>query len=64
MHQYIYILLFLVFNNASNQTGSYYPCLHPDVFNPTDLNADDWMEASASLGTREIILTAHHEANK
>jgi len=26
----------------SNQTGSYYPCLHPDVFQPTDLNTDDW----------------------
>mmetsp|Transcript_15265 Transcript_15265/g.39253 ORF Transcript_15265/g.39253 Transcript_15265/m.39253 type:complete len:598 (+) Transcript_15265:41-1834(+) len=45
----------------SNQTGSYYPCLHPDVFNPTDLNAEDWMEASASLGMTEIIITAHHE---
>ena len=44
-----------------NQTEGYYPCLKPDVFNPTDLNADDWMAASASLGMKEIIITAHHE---
>jgi alpha-L-fucosidase len=43
------------------QTAGYYPCLKPDLFNPTALNADDWMAASASLGMREIILTAHHE---
>jgi len=45
----------------SNQTKDYYPCLHPDVFNPTDLNADDWMEASKAMGMGEICLTAHHE---
>lgn len=43
------------------QTHGYYPCLNPDVFNPTDLNAENWMEASAALGMREIIITAHHE---
>eukprot|EP01046_Picozoa_sp_COSAG06_P072730 COSAG06_NODE_21413_length_757_cov_14.294833_2_plen_73_part_01 len=32
------------------------PCLKPDVFNPTDLNAEDWMEASAAMGMREIII--------
>jgi alpha-L-fucosidase len=45
----------------SNQTGSYYPCLDPVLFNPTNFSADDWMEHAAALGTREIILTAHHE---
>jgi alpha-L-fucosidase len=45
----------------SNQTEGYYPCLNPNVFNPTDLNAEEWMEASASMGMREIIITAHHE---
>lgn len=35
--------------------------MKPDVFNPTDLNAENWMEASAALGMREIIITAHHE---
>ena len=45
----------------SSQTKGYYPCLNPNVFNPTDLNAEDWMAASASLGMREIIITAHHE---
>jgi alpha-L-fucosidase len=46
----------------SNQTGGgYYPCLHPDVWNPTDLDADDWMASASALGTREICLTAQHE---
>jgi len=44
-----------------NQTGSYYPCLDPRIFAPTDLNADDWMRHAAALGSREICLTAHHE---
>jgi hypothetical protein len=35
--------------------------LNPNVFNPTDLDAENWMEASAALGMREIIITAHHE---
>jgi alpha-L-fucosidase len=43
------------------QTKDYYPCLNPNVFNPTDLNAEDWMEASSAMGMREIIITAHHE---
>ena len=45
----------------SNQTAGYYPCLNPDVFNPTDLDAEDWMAASAAMGMKEICLTAHHE---
>ena len=45
----------------SNQTKDYYPCLNPDVFNPTDLDADDWMAATVALGAREVCLTAHHE---
>ena len=45
----------------SNQTDGYYPCLSPDIFFPTDLDADNWMAAAASLGTKEIVLTAHHE---
>ena len=32
------------------QTEGFYPCLKPDVFNPTDLDAENWMEASAALG--------------
>ena len=43
------------------QTEGFYPCLKPDVFNPTDLDAENWMEASAALGMKEIIITAHHE---
>lgn len=45
----------------SNQTGSYYPCLHPDIFQPTDLNVENWMQAAAAMNTKEICLTAHHE---
>ena len=45
----------------SNQTGSYYPCLDPLIFNPTDFDADNWMESSAAMGMKEICLTAHHE---
>lgn len=45
----------------SNQTQGYYPCLNPDVWNPTDLDPDDWMAASSAMGMREICLTAHHE---
>ena len=48
-------------DNSSQTGGGYYPCLNPDVFNPTDLNADDWMEASAAMGMKEICITAHHE---
>ena len=44
-----------------NQTGSFYPCLDPVIFNPTDFNADDWMKSATDLGAREICLTAHHE---
>jgi hypothetical protein len=43
------------------QTEGYYPCLNPNVFNPTDLDAENWMEASALMGMKEIIITAHHE---
>ena len=45
----------------SNQTKGYYPCLNPDVFNPTDLDVDDWMASTVALGAREVCLTAHHE---
>ena len=43
------------------QTQDYYPCLNPDVFNPTDLDPDDWMRASSAMGMKVICLTAHHE---
>ena len=45
----------------SNATGSYYPCLDPLLFNPTNFSADDWMEHAVALGSGEICLTAHHE---
>lgn len=44
-----------------SQTGNYYPCLDPKIFNPTDLDCDDWMRAASALGTKEICLTAQHE---
>ena len=48
-------------DHSSQTGGGYYPCLNPNVFNPTDLNVDDWMEASTAMGMKEICLTAHHE---
>ena len=42
------------------QTKGYYPCLNPDIFDPAELNTEQWMEASAALGTKEICLTAKH----
>ena len=35
---------------------------HPDpsVFNPTDLDTDQWMEAAAALGARYAVLVAKH----
>ena len=46
------------------QTGKHYPCLDPKIFNPTDLNCDDWMRAAKALGTKEICLTAQHEVRR
>ena len=43
------------------QTAGYYPCLKPDVFKPSSLDTEDWMAASAALGMKEIVITAHHE---
>ena len=40
------------------QTAGYYPCLNPDVFNPTNLDPEDWMAASKAMGMKEI----HHGA--
>jgi len=35
---------------------------HPaDIFNPTDLDCDDWMRVAASMGARFAVLTARHE---
>ena len=45
----------------SNATGSFYPCLDPVLFAPTNYSTEDWMAHAAALGSREICLTAHHE---
>lgn len=44
----------------SNQTGRYYPCLDPAIFNPVDLDPDQWMRAAKAMGVGEICLTAKH----
>eukprot|EP00035_Acanthoeca_spectabilis_P019487 m.426178 g.426178 ORF g.426178 m.426178 type:complete len:238 (-) comp16862_c0_seq28:1132-1845(-) len=44
-----------------NQTAGYWPCLSPKIFNPVNLNPDQWMEASAALGMKEICITAKHQ---
>ena len=43
-----------------SQTRGFWPCLNPDIFNPAELDVDQWMEASAALGMKEICLTAKH----
>jgi len=35
--------------------------LNPLIFNPHSLDPDQWMEASAALGMKEICITAKHE---
>jgi alpha-L-fucosidase len=47
--------------DRGNQTRGSYPCLRPDLFRPTDLDADDWMRHATAMGMKEICLTAHHE---
>ena len=47
--------------DRGNQTRGSYPCLRPDLFSPTDLDADDWMRHATAMGMKEICLTAHHE---
>lgn len=34
--------------------------LDPAIFDPTDLDADDWVGTAASLGARYVVLTAKH----
>eukprot|EP01083_Nonionella_stella_P020491 56812_1 len=45
----------------SNQTKDYYPCLNPNIFQPTHLDTNDWMRHSKAMGMKEICLTAAHE---
>ena len=47
--------------DRGDQTRGSYPCLRPDLFQPTDLDADDWMRHATAMGMKEICLTAHHE---
>jgi hypothetical protein len=45
----------------SKATGSYYPCLHPDIFSPASLDVDNWLSATAAMGAKEVCITAAHE---
>jgi len=45
----------------SNMTGSWYPCLDPLIFDPSDLDVDDWMASSVAMGFKEVCLTSHHK---
>ena len=69
MLRYVYNIMWriLQFCGRSGPTGTFENAvparpqnLEPRFF-PTDLDADDWMAGAASLGTKEIVLTAHHE---
>ncbi|MCE5326194.1 MAG: alpha-L-fucosidase [Planctomycetaceae bacterium] len=33
----------------------------PDLFNPTELNCDQWMQTAAAMGARYVVYTARHE---
>ncbi len=33
----------------------------PAMFNPTELNCDQWMQAAAAMGARYVVYTARHE---
>jgi alpha-L-fucosidase len=37
------------------------PCLSPSLFNPSNLNATQWVITAREMGAGEICLTAHHE---
>ena len=36
-------------------------CVDAAAFNPTELNASQWMATAKDLGAQEVCLTAHHE---
>jgi alpha-L-fucosidase len=42
------------------QTEGYYPCLNPKIFQPNELDVEQWMKSAASLNMKEICLTAKH----
>lgn len=33
----------------------------PEIFNPTELNCDNWMEVAKAMGAKYAVLTARHE---
>lgn len=41
--------------------GAYAPCLSPKLFQPQDLDPEQWVLAAKELGVQEICLTAQHE---
>ena len=43
-----------------SQTEGVWPCLKPGIFNPSKIDTEQWMEAAAALGMKEICLTAKH----
>ena len=38
----------------SKETGAYWPCLDPLIFNPAELDVDSWMAATKALGIDEV----------
>jgi len=42
------------------QTEGFYPCLNPKIFQPDELDVEQWMAAASSLNMKEICLTAKH----
>jgi alpha-L-fucosidase len=37
------------------------PCLSPELFKPSNLSTDEWVETAMAMGSTELVLTVHHE---
>jgi len=48
-------------NCCENCNGDGGPCLPPKLFNPNNLNTDQWIQTAVNMGAKEACLTAHHE---
>lgn len=49
------------FHYSIDTYGSQHGMLSPDQFDPTDLDAEQWVLAAKSMGARFAVLTARHE---
>lgn len=50
----------LPFFAPGRTSEGYYPCLNPKIFQPDQLDVEQWMKSATSLNMKEICLTAKH----